>query len=70
MNISVEFEDEHVSLRINRVSAVFPITLIKISIRSDFRKQQFHIQVKQNPNYYIPFDREFQELQNDTKLWG
>jgi hypothetical protein len=41
---------------------------MEILTHYNFCKPQFHMYLKQNLAYYIPFDREFHELQNDTKL--
>ena len=49
---------------------LFPIVLMEILTHSNFRKPQFHMWLKRNLDYYIPFDREFHGLQNHTKLCG
>ena len=49
---------------------LFPLVLMEILAHSNFRKLQFHIQLKRILDYYVSFDRKLHGLQNDTKLWG
>ena len=48
----------------------FSLVLVEMLTHSNFRKLQFHMQLKRLLDYYMPFDRKFYGLQIEIKLRG